>query len=356
MNRFLHDVRHAWRVLGRQPAFSGVAILTLTLGIGATTAVFTAVYGVLLRPLPYRDPSRLVMVFYGHKGQVSPWLSPLNFRDYIPQSDAFSAAAAISPTTVNMTGSGEPERLQGVRVSWDFFNTLGVSMAHGRTFVEADALDTSDRMIVLSHGLWRRRFGGRLDVIDSTAMFDGHVVTIVGIALPDLKFPATAEFWQPLVFTSREMAPQARGAQWVQVLARLKDTVSSEQATSALHTVGARLAQEFPQTEADATPLAIPLHERIIGDSRPTLLLLFGAVTLVLLITCANVAGLLLARTQTRSQEIAVRAALGATRRQLIAQLLAESLLIGLTGAAAGVGMAYLLLCGAATRRAGIRA
>jgi putative ABC transport system permease protein len=343
VNRFLHDVRYALRLFRRQPAFSGVASLTLALGIGATTAVFTAVYGVLLRPLPYRDPSRLVMLLYGHQGRVSPWLSPLNFRDYVSQSEAFSSAAALSPTTVNMTGSGDPERLQGARVSWNYFNVLGVSMAHGRTFVEADAQGAGNR-IVLSHGLWRRRFGGRLDVIDTTAVFDGHVVTIIGIAPSDLKFPATAEFWQPLVFTPRDMEPQARGAQWVQVLARLRDTVSSEQATSALQTVGARLAREFPRTETDATPLATPLHERIVRNIRPTLLLLFGAVTLVLLITCANVAGLLLARTQTRGQEIAVRAALGASRRQLIVQLLAESLLIGLAGAAAGVGIAYMLV------------
>jgi putative ABC transport system permease protein len=329
--------------LRRQPAFSSVAILTLALGIGATTAVFTVVYGVLLRPLPYRDPGRLVMLLYGHQGRVSPWFSPPNFRDYVTRNDAFSGSAALAPITVNMTGLGDPERLQGARVSWNYFDVLGVSIAHGRAFAESDAQSDGNR-IVLSHGLWRRRFGGRPDVINSTITLDGHAVTIVGVASADLNFPATAEFWQPLIFIPRDMSPDSRGAQWVQVLARLKTAVSPQQATTALQTIGRSLAREFPQTEKDVTLLAILLHERIVGDIRPTLFALLGAVTLVLAIACANVASLLLARAQARAREVAVRIALGATRRQLIAQLLAESLVLGMVGAAAGVCLAILLV------------
>jgi putative ABC transport system permease protein len=343
VSRLLQNLRQACRVLRRQPAFSGVAILTLALGIGATTAVFTVVYGVLLRPLPYRDPGRLVMLLYGHKGTVSPWFSPLNFRDYAAQNDAFSGTAAVTPITVNMTGLGEPERLLGARVSWNYFDLLGVGMTHGRSFVEADNQAAGDQ-IVLSHGLWLRRFGGRPDVINSTTTLDGRAFTIVGVASADLNFPRTAEFWQPLIFTPRDIAPESRGAQWVQVLARLKIAVSPQQATTALQTVARSLAREFPRTENDVTSLAIPLHERIVGNVRPMLFALLGAVTLVLLIACANVASLLLARAQARGREVAVRMALGATRRQLIGQLLTESLVLGMLGAVAGVGLAILLV------------
>ena len=341
MSAWFRDLRFAFRLLRRQPAFSGVAVVTLALGIAATTAVFTVVYGVLMRPLPYRDPDRLVMLFYGHEGQTSPWFSPLNYRDYVDQSAVFSSAAAITPITANLTGAGEPERLPGAKVSWNYFNVLGASMALGRGFVEADNEGDGNRL-VLSHGLWQRRFGANPDIVNTTTTIDGRTMTIVGVASAEVRFPATAEFWQPLIFAPADLAPTARGAQWVQVLARLRDGVSPEQATAALDTVAARLAIAFPQSERNATLATVALHERIVGNSRPTLLILFGAVLLVMLIACANVANLLLARAQGRGREISVRAALGASRWQLIRQLLIESLMLGVLGTITGAALAWL--------------
>jgi putative ABC transport system permease protein len=200
------DVRYAIRMLRRQPGFTIVAVLTLALGIGANTAVFTVVNGVLLRPLPYHDPDRLVVLLYGRPGRITPWFSPPNYRDFVAETATFQDAAAFTPSTANLTGSGEPERVDGASVSWNYFNVLGVTMREGRGFVEAEG-SGDGHVVVISDRLWRRRYGGRSDAIGSTLRLDGRARTIVGITPPEVKLPAGAEFWTPLIFTPADVSP-----------------------------------------------------------------------------------------------------------------------------------------------------
>ncbi len=340
---FWQDLRYAGRLLRRQPGFAAVAILTLALGIGATTAVFTVVNGVLLRPLPYGQPDRLVLLLYGRPGRLSPWFSPRNFEDVTRESQAFKASAALAPTTVNLTGGGEPERIDGARVSWNYFDVLQVTMGRGRGFVEGDGQGDGN-VVVISDGLWRRRFGGRPDAVGTILRLDGRPCTIVGVAPPFVKFPGGAQFWQPLIFTSTDLSPNARGAQWVNVLARLAPDISLQGADAAVHTVAQRLSAEYPKFNLGRIASVTPLQERMVRNIRMTLYVLLGAVGFVLLIACVNVANLLLARAQARGREVAVRAALGAGRTRLVRQFLSESLLLGTLGAVGGLIVAYLCL------------
>ncbi|HEY7285850.1 MAG TPA: ABC transporter permease [Vicinamibacterales bacterium] len=334
------DIVYACRLLRRQPAFSAVAIATLALGIGATTAVFTVVNGVLLRPLPYVDPDRILLLLNGRNGRLSTAFSPPNHRDVTTRSGVFSEAAAFDGTSVNLTGQGEPQRLQSADVTGRFFRVLGATAAVGRLLQDSD-VDSGGLTIVLSDRFWRRQFGGRPDVVGSVLRIDGRPFEVVGVAPPDLTFPGDPDFWRPLMLSPKALSDGQRGAQYVGSLARLKPGVTLAQANAAIATVAEQLAREFPNTNEGRNMVAVPLHERIVRTIRPALLMLLGAVVLVLLIACVNVANLLLARANARAREVAVRAAVGAGRSRLVRQFLVESLVLGVAGALGGLAVAW---------------
>jgi putative ABC transport system permease protein len=342
VSSLIQDVRYALRMLYRQPGFAFVAIVTLALGIGATTAVFTVVNGLLVRPLPYSDPARLVILLNGRNGRLVASFSPPNYRD-AGASGVFEDAAAFTNTTLNLTGNGDPERLEGVDVTWSFFSVLGATPRLGRAFVEADA-QSGANVIVIGDGLWRR-LGGRHDIVGSALQLDGRPYTVIGVSHPDAAFPTQAAYWRPLVFTPQQISDGQRGAQWVNAIARLKRGVTMEQANAALAVVGRRLGDAFPRANRGRQLAVAGLKDRMVRDIRPALLVLFGAVTLVLLIACVNVANLLLARAQSRTREVVVRAAVGASRWRLVRQFLVESLVLGGAG-----GLAGLLLAAWSTR------
>jgi putative ABC transport system permease protein len=345
MNMLGLDLRYAARSLRRRPGFSAVVVLTLALGIGATTAVFSIVDGVLLRPLGFHDPERLVrLANYPIDGNVEkvsgPAFSYPDFADVRDQARSFEQLAAVRGWEVTLTAPGtEPVRMRTAFVTPSLFPTLGVRPVLGRVFVAADAEPGAPPVVVVGHDLWRQRYGASPDILGTRMMLDGVATTVVGVLPPNVRLTTDRQIWQPLVPGPME---RARGAHRMSVVGRLRPHVTVAEANAEARTIASRLEQQYPEDNTNRGVRVEPLREAIVADARPGLLVLFGAVTLVLLIGCTNLASLFLARATAREREMAVRAALGAGEGRLIRQWMTESLLLSLTGGLAGLAVAWL--------------
>jgi len=340
---FVQDLRYGLRMLRRSPGFTFIAVLTLALGIGANTAIFSVVNAVLLRPLPYRDPDRLVMLNYYRAIMLNDFALAAEFLEWRDQAKSFEQIGAYRSDTSDMTGSGEPERLNAGFASADLFATLGVAPALGRSFTMEEDTTGGAQAVILSDKLWRRRFGADPQVIGRTLTLEGQNRTVIGIMPPSFRFLDEADLWLPLALNVNLQLNRQGGAVRVKVIARLKQGVTLEAAKADLSVILSRQRQAFPRVYrryGDIQVRVIGLGESLVGDVWPALLALFGSVLFVLLIACANVANLMLARLSARQKEMAIRAAVGAGRWRLVRQSLTESLLLSLAGGLAGLVLA----------------
>ncbi|HKW55772.1 MAG TPA: ABC transporter permease [Candidatus Acidoferrum sp.] len=343
MSQLLNDIRYSFRLLFKSPGFALIAVLTLALGIGANTAIFSVVNAVLLRPLPFRDPSRLVLVIEKSKYPTIT-VSYENYLDWRDQSHSFESMEAIYGTNMTLTGKGEAERLVARRVTAGFFPLLGVSPSVGRNFSPEEDRAGGAPVAILSYGLWQRRFAGSQDALGKSVTLDSQPYTVIGVLPPGFRFFQDADLFLPFHPWAKTLPDDRNWHPGILPVARLKSGVSMEQARAEMVTISKRLEQEYPVYNTGCSSDVILAHDQLVQSSRPALLLLLGAVSFVLLIACVNVANLLLARAAARGREVAIRTAMGAGRGRVVRQLLTESMILSLAGAGLGLLLAWVSL------------
>ncbi len=345
MQYLADDVRSGLRAFKKTPSATALACVTLALGIGATSAIFSIVNSILIRPLPYQDPAALMVVSETKPSRgVRNWrVSPADYHDFLAQNNVFDGLAVFRSHPVTLTGTDLPERFEGADVSAGIFRMLGVRFRLGRGFGREEDQPSQNLAVVLSDGLWRRRFGADPGVLGSVVRLDGKPYTVIGVAPPDFRLPdSPAELWMPYEPESQELTPAQRGLHSLTMIARLRSGITRSEAENSMRAIAERIAVSFPDTNAGYSAQVTPLRDFMVGDVRPLLWMLAAAVAFVLLIACANVANLQLVRAGARTKEIAVRAALGATPGRILRQLLTESILLAGMGGLLGLALAYL--------------